>query len=53
VQYIGEMREESPGKPLSGLIDDAAMRFNLSPLDAEALLRLFASEQAGTTESSG
>lgn len=42
--YVAEIREEAPSKPLSAIIDDAAMRFNLSPLDSEALQRLFRSD---------
>ncbi len=44
IAYIAEVRSEHPEKPWSVLIDEAAMRFNLSPLDTEALLRILAEE---------
>jgi hypothetical protein len=40
VQWISKMREE--GKtPLPNLVDQACVRFNLSPKDAEFLSRFF------------
>lgn len=39
--YIAEQRAENPDKKLSTLLDEAGMRFNLNPLDAAALERLF------------
>ena len=50
VVYIDEERRENPEKSLSQVIDEAGMRFNLSPLDSEALFRLFSSGQTGDTE---
>lgn len=41
VVYVDESLKEHPEKPLYMHIDNAAMRFNLSPLDTEALSRLF------------
>ena len=41
VQWISKMREEG-NTPLPNLIDQACMRFNLSPKDAEFLSRFFA-----------
>jgi len=41
VAFINETQAENPGKKLADIIDEAAMRFNLSPLDSEALIRLF------------
>jgi hypothetical protein len=43
VQYVNDTRTDNPEKSLAAVIDDAAMRFNLSPLDGEALYRLFSS----------
>jgi len=40
------------GKTLRALIDDAAMRFNLGPLDVEFLERFY-KENAGKTPDSG
>ena len=43
VQYIDDVRRDTPEKKLSQILDDAGMRFNLSPVDSEALRRLFES----------
>lgn len=42
VSYVSETLRDCPGKKLPEIIDEASMRFNLSPLDGEALQRLFA-----------
>lgn len=39
--YITEQRALNPGKSLACLLDQAGMRFNLTPLDAATLERLF------------
>lgn len=39
--YVNDTRRDYPGKPVSEILDEAAMRFNLSPLDGETLQRLF------------
>jgi len=39
--YVNDALKEQPEKSLHEHIDDAAMRFNLSPVDAASLLRLF------------
>jgi hypothetical protein len=39
-QWITEARAER-GKPVAALIDEAAMKFNLGPKDAEFLNRFF------------
>ena len=44
VSYVNDSLKDQPGKAIHAVIDDAAMRFNLSPLDAEALQRLFERE---------
>ncbi len=49
VTYISEQQKDAPGKDLMQLLDEAAMRFNLSPLDCEALARLFAVENGTCT----
>lgn len=41
VQWISKMREDG-STPLPALIDQACVRFNLSPKDAEFLCRFFA-----------
>ncbi len=42
--YIAETLKEHPQRHLTDIIDEAGMRFNLTPLDTEALQRLFAKE---------
>ena len=46
VSYVNDTRTDSPERKLASIIDEAAMRFNLSPLDGEALQRLFSSDVA-------
>ncbi len=41
VSYVSDERNGNPGKKLTDILDEACMRFNLSPLDGEALQRLF------------
>ncbi len=41
VAYIAESIKEHPEKTLQNILDEAGMRFNLGPLDSEALKRLF------------
>ncbi len=41
VAYINETRKEHPERPLADILDQAGMQFNLTPLDYEALQRLF------------
>lgn len=43
-EYIAEQRAQDPKKSLGTLLDEAGMRFNLTPLDAESLRRLFAKD---------
>jgi hypothetical protein len=45
VQWISKIREEG-NAPLPTLVDQACLRFNLSPKDAEFLNRFF-TERAG------
>ncbi len=46
VRYVNDTRTDSPERKLASIIDEAAMRFNLSPLDGEALQRLFSPDAA-------
>ncbi len=39
--FVDAARRDAPGRPLGDLLDEAGARFNLSPKDSEALLRLF------------
>ena len=43
--YIAEERAAHPEKSLSALLDEAGMRFTLTPLDAAALERIFQEEK--------
>ena len=47
LQYISERRQASPELSFDALLDDASLRFNLSPRDQEALERLFRADTAG------
>lgn len=42
--YVNDARQDAPEKSVSKILDEAAMRFNLSPADAEVLQRLFTTE---------
>ncbi|MBO4684454.1 MAG: hypothetical protein J5600_03885 [Desulfovibrio sp.] len=44
-KYIAEVLADNPNKSLGALLDEAGMRYNLTPLDAEALQRIFAKEK--------
>jgi hypothetical protein len=46
VKWISEERQSSPGRKLSKLVEEAAVRFNLSPAEGEYLSRFF-TEQKG------
>ncbi len=41
LEYVQEERRRRPDASLSRLLDEAGMRFNLTPLDAAQLSRLF------------
>ncbi len=43
--HLLTQRAQHPEKKLSDLLDDASMRFNLSPKDAESLQRLLHDEE--------
>ncbi|MCR4666816.1 MAG: hypothetical protein K5657_05930 [Desulfovibrio sp.] len=40
-EYINEQRAANPDKDIQKLLDEAGMRFNLTPLDAASLERIF------------
>jgi hypothetical protein len=46
VKWISEERQSSPARKLSKLLEEAAVKFNLSPAEGEYLLRFF-TEQKG------
>jgi len=39
--HLCDLVRDNPGRNIVGLLDETAMRFNLSPLDSEALHRMF------------
>jgi hypothetical protein len=39
VKWVGEERKYNPAKELKALIEEASLKFNLSPMDADFLLR--------------
>ena len=39
--FVAETRKVEPSRSLASILDEAGMRFNLTPLDGEALHRLF------------
>lgn len=46
-EHIAEQRAANPERSLAELLDEAGMRFNLTPLDAAALERIFRSGEKG------
>lgn len=50
VKWIDESHREKPEKKLADLIDEACMRFNLSPVDNESLIRLFTRDNSRQTQ---
>jgi hypothetical protein len=42
--WIAEARSLHPEKKLATLLDEAGMRFNLTPLDSQSLERIFSSK---------
>ncbi len=51
VVFIDETRREHPEKKFADILDEAAMRFNLSPLDCEALARILDGEKPKNSQS--
>lgn len=39
VKWVSEERKYNPGKKQKALIEEACLKFNLSPIDADFLLR--------------
>lgn len=44
VKWIGEVRKNEPGKSNQQLAEEAALKFNLSPLDTDFLYRFLRGE---------
>lgn len=47
VRWISEERQEKKDANLAKLIDDACVKFDLSPTDSEFLLRFFSAKDQG------
>ncbi len=47
VQWISEERQSDPAKPIAKLVDEASLRFNLSPAEGEFLHKFFREQQQG------
>lgn len=52
LDYIQDQRIEHPNVPMAKLIDDAGMRFNLTPLDTSRLTRLLTPPSKGSSDAS-
>jgi hypothetical protein len=50
VQWISKTREEGAKAPLVTLIDQASIRFNLSPKDCDFLNRFFSEQLASESK---
>lgn len=50
IQWISKMREEGGIHPLPNLIDQACVRFNLSPKDCDFVHRFFREAEGSQTE---
>ncbi|BCS98231.1 hypothetical protein DSLASN_38630 [Desulfoluna limicola] len=47
--WASEARRDHPGMGLLALVDEAGMRFNLSPNESDALLRTLSTEEKKPT----
>ena len=52
VQWVSKMIEDGTKIPLPALIEQACVRFNLSPIDSDFLNRFFRDRQAGEIKKS-
>jgi hypothetical protein len=46
VKWISEERQSSPQKKLAKLVEEASVKFDLSPADAEFLFKFFKEQKA-------
>jgi hypothetical protein len=46
--FVAQTRQMEPARSLESILDEAGMRFNLTPLDSEALHRLFSDDAPQT-----
>jgi len=47
IKWISDKRAETPGAGLLKLIEDACLKFDLPPKDAEFLVRFFTEKKSG------
>ncbi len=45
IKWISDQRQENPDKPLGKLIEEATFRFDISPGDAEFLIRFYKNQR--------
>jgi hypothetical protein len=45
VKWISEERQSYPGKKLAKLVEEASVKFDLSPADSEFLFKFFKKEE--------
>ncbi len=50
VQWVSKMHEEGANAPMATLIEQASIRFNLSPKDCDFLSRFFSEQQAAESK---
>lgn len=48
VKWISERRQDDPPPPMTKLLDEAALRYDLSPVDQEWLVKTFSTPGEGT-----
>lgn len=53
MKWLGERRLEAPTAPRLGLIDEAARRFDLTPLDVEFLVANWREPEGGAAKPPG
>lgn len=46
VKWISEERQSDPDKPMAKLVEEASLRFNLSPAEGEFLFQFFKEQKA-------
>ena len=46
--FVADARKDDPSRKLHSIVDEASMRFNLSPLEGDALAALFKEEKEAT-----
>lgn len=47
IVWVADARKDHPTKEILALVDEAGMRFNLSPNESDALLHILTTEETG------